>query len=53
MPSAGDWCLRDFDCNKDIPAKTLEEKYSGMGISWRPKDVPRLKHVGDIFPVCC
>ncbi len=53
VPRVGDWHLTQFDYNKDIPIKDLQDKYSTNVISWSSKGVLKLDYLGTIFQVYC
>ena len=53
VPSFSNWSLMQFDYNKDLPTKTLKDKYSSKVINWSSKGVLRVYYLGVIFRIYC
>ncbi len=53
VPWFGDWYLRRFDYNKDIPTKVLKNKYDANPISWSSKGLLKVEYLGTIFQIYC
>jgi hypothetical protein len=53
VPWFGNWSLIQFDYNKDLPTKTLKDKYQSKVINWSSKGVLRVYYLGVIFRIYC
>jgi hypothetical protein len=53
VPSFVNWNLQQFDYNKDLPTKTLKDKYHSKVINWSSKGVLRVYYLGVIFRIYC
>lgn len=53
IPRVNDWHLMQFDYNKDIPVKYLQNKYPTSVVNWSSKGVLKLEYLGTIFQIYC
>ncbi len=52
VPQVSDWCLTQFDYNKDLSVKGLKDKFPKV-INWSSKGILKLYYLGTIFQIYC